>query len=332
MLKLRTNDMSEMKNINTLWTSLNRIYSHFTNDVEQIKNTLSNQIPGNYEQNAEIIRLLPKFKALLETAKDQDSNEKLIFSENNETIEFSYKDLKYIVDEMIRTDQKRNRNENLLNVMCFNHIVALFDAALIDIIKVVFQYYPHFSLPLQKGAEMPTLSYMDVFNANSVNDLKQKYIEKRLFLIGMKGIHDQIKFLRSFLKFDCHLDHKKNVIIKNVDDAYIISLIEIRETRNLHVHNNGIINKNYLNKINDFLYEINSKEKDSLKHIYCNYISGEGTFRNVAQDYIIDSSIKLQHLLTQIKDAIIEKLISQSEIDRLLTENQEYFRNKYKNI
>lgn len=320
--------------VNLFWFSLTRIISDFHSDVEQIKLQLQDTVvkmPS--EHDVSVAEAASKFEEIfLSMSSKGEDDFAYVKNANGTTSLISKRDLRSITDAGRQILVKNKRNKNFLNIICFNHLVSLFDGAILDFADTLFKKYPFAMVPRDRGATIPTMNYVEILNAVNVEQLQQEIRERELFSFGFKSIREQILFFNKILNADNHLMHKQKSPIA-VDDQLIGSIIEIRETRNAHVHNKGIINNQYQTKIQQYFNEVNSRIKDSSKHIRFNnprlgspkgYFA-PGDFREITEDYINDSIWKLTHLLNSIRTALNEKFISQDEIATLDKQNNDYW-------
>jgi hypothetical protein len=100
-------------------------------------------------------------------------------------------------------------------IMSFTYLMSTFDAKYIDVIKIYFE------------------SISATFPAD-VN------IENKTMKFAYKSFSRQIISLKANYNIDFET---------LVGKSTIESLIEIRETRNIHVHNSGIVNRKYLDSV-----------------------------------------------------------------------------------
>ena len=153
-----------------------------------------------------------------------------------------------------RVDQLR-KYIDLSLTMAFTYLMTTFDAKYIDIIKIYFD------------------SISDTFPADVT-------VENKLMKFAYKSFSRQV----TSLKMNYGLDFEKTLGKNTID-----SLVEIRETRNIHVHNSGIVNRKYLDNVT------NSERT-------------EGEYRIIDQTYLEISKETIQRFFYEVSHQIELKL------------------------
>lgn len=148
--------------------------------------------------------------------------------------------LSFVLNERIEQLQKYIE---LSLIMSFTYLIAIFDAKYIDIIQTYFT------------------SISECFPPHVT-------VEKKVMKFAYKSLDGQISSIKENHKIDFEI-----ILGKNVID----SLKEIRETRNIYLHNSGIVNRKYLdNVLNSPLIEgeyriIDKPYLENAKHIIQNF-------------------------------------------------------------
>ncbi|UPL50556.1 hypothetical protein [Hymenobacter sublimis] len=317
---------------NVFWAHLLRIVSDFQSDVEQIRLMLKNadvQMPWGYDESLENPPQV--FCDAYNYVKDKGEDDiAYLLADDQQPYPVSKKLLRFFIETTNTVRLKNARNRNFLNIMCFTHLVSLFDAAMQDFASALFNKYPFAMVPLDKGATVPSMNYIDILNARSVEQLKDEIIQRELLSFGFKSIKDQLSYFNKILNRQ-FIDMKAQHVSIGVDDNIIGSIIEIRETRNIHVHNKGVVNRLYSQKLCEFYDVINKNKKDGEKKYYTspdanNYTNGD--FKEITERYLQDAIWKCEHLLIAIKDDMADKFISKDEQSDLMKANQEYWRKR----
>ena len=162
--------------------------------------------------------------------------------------------------------------EELLHNMALIYSTALFDAQFLDLVKILLLSNEN-SLKSSK-----TITIETVLQHSSLDTLKSYILNKELVEFGFKSLSDQIKYV----------SEKFNLNFKN-EKIEIDEIIEIIETRNIHVHNRGIINSIYLTNTKSTIYYL-------------------GDYRTIDNDYLEKSRKSLNKFINHLLDLTIEKL------------------------
>lgn len=323
-----------LSEFNLFWSSIVGIVSDFHSDVEQIVSLLQDttvKMPSEYDEN--LSDKVSVFERMFVSMADKGEDDYIEYTNYDETDgSMSKRQLREIVNLSKRILTRDKRNKNFLMIISFNHLVSLFDGAMMDFAEALFKKSPYAMVPLDKGATIPTMNYLEILNAKGIEELKQSIIERELFNFGFKSLRQQIQFFNKVLTANIPSMQKQKSPIA-AEEQTIGSIIEIRETRNIHVHNKGIINQQYSNKIQEYFSEVNSKIKDPSKRLFFtatkpgigNGYYAQGDFREITSDYLNESIRKLTHLLNSIATALNEKFLSKEEIAKLEKNNQEHW-------
>jgi hypothetical protein len=303
---------------NIFWTELSRITSDFGSDVEQTRLPLQRiavTLPSyGYNEIFEQEGLLSEYESLFDTLSDKNENDVAYLKlDNGKHQSITKKRLRHMLQSFRIAAIKNKRNRNFLHITSFVHLVTLFDAAMQDIILALFKEYPYSMVPIDKGATIQSVSYTDVLNSSNIDELKNQMIEREVLLFGYKSISEQIKFINKILIRTFWQMQKGSFTLQD-DQNLVASIVEIRETRNIHVHNKGIVNKIYINNVSKVYNEVNKREKDAATHMYL-VNAQEGFYKEITDDYIDDSIRKCVSMLDLIKNALIDKFISKDEQD-----------------
>ena len=129
--------------------------------------------------------------------------------------------------------QKSLKIENMQIIVSFNYLLALFDAALADITKYLLQREP---VLLQAGNKQneqeKVISYTDLLEANSVGELIDELIDKKVEKLSRGSTKDHVEFLKRCLK--------AQISPVGISQSQIDEMLY---TRNIHTHNKGIVNE-----------------------------------------------------------------------------------------
>lgn len=188
-------------------------------------------------------------------------------------------------------------------------IVSSYEHQLSLLVKIIIGMNPRIIVSKDK-----TISLVDVLEADSIESVKERYIEKEVENIFREGPEKQIEWFESKVGIS---NIKSNH--KNIDE-----FLEVFERRNLFAHNNGYVNDIYLSKVsNKYSLDNNIKKGDMLR-------ADSNHFHN-SLDLIIEFGVKIIQIcwrkLVPDEAEIADALLSNLCFD--LTINGEYKLAKY---
>lgn len=155
----------------------------------------------------------------------------------------------------------------------FTLVMSHFETMLSDFSKKILQFYPQ-KLSLFKKENI-TLSVSNLNNGRLIEQI----IENEINRIFYSNLNEQIKILQKI----CGIQIDSNIL--DID-----SLIEIKETRNLLLHNNLIVNDQYLDKTK------------SVKRAH-----KKGEVIDIDKEYLEKSILHILRVLENIIDQVREK-------------------------
>ena len=166
----------------------------------------------------------------------------LTVEESNAGIEISAKEFEAISMALTNRIRAIEKYPELVNNMVLIYLVALFDAFILDSIKAIISHKKEI---LRSSKQ---ITYDEVLEFEHISSLHSYMIEKETVDLGYKSLKDEFKFINS--KFGINI---KECAIK-VDE-----LSEIHATRNLLVHNKGIVNQAYKDTVPNSKLDIGNR-------------------------------------------------------------------------
>lgn len=168
-------------------------------------------------------------------------------------MDYSYDGIKYSIDNAIDkskdnslvVDALRRYAETILEstskekvlsmylemITCKN--VEVFDYFISRMLKKVFIGFPGIL-----SSSDSSISMSEILQCESINDILLRVAEKKVQSLGYKGLMDIMKYLNSQLKLDFDIKLPE-----------LLEACEIFQTRNIIVHNSGIINEIYIKNV-----------------------------------------------------------------------------------
>ena len=146
--------------------------------------------------------------------------------------------------------------------MSFLYIISAFEVFLKDSINLLIRFDPEYLKRSEKK-----LSFSEVFNFNEYDELTNFIADKIVYDLGFKSISEQIKFLNKEIKINLSFKNG-NGMIANRRYINLESITENFSTRNILLHNGGIVNKRYLDANSSSSFEIGEKRKLSKDYLF----------------------------------------------------------------
>lgn len=98
---------------------------------------------------------------------------------------------------------------------------------------------------------IPNISIKDVIEAQNRNDLVGKIVEQLIYKMGWNSMQDKIEFFEN-----CGI---------GLDDTLVDNLILIGEKRNIIVHNQGVVNYDFIKKLSKTHHKDTYKVNDTIE-------------------------------------------------------------------
>ena len=135
------------------------------------------------------------------------------------------------IDGLGLVDLLNEYEDSYIVKLGLQHLVAVFETATFDLMRAILRNFPRH---LSSDKKCP-VSY--IVNANTLEELLLQVIDDELGSLRYKSVRDWFRHYNSF------------VDISYPDDDTISTITEIKATRDLLVHNDGIINDIYLKRV-----------------------------------------------------------------------------------
>ncbi len=176
--------------------------------------------------------------------------------------------------------------ESEVFVLAIINLIARAEVFLNDILEILFIW--------QKKALISdkTISYKEVLESENIEELVEAIRAKEILKFSHSSFKDKLKYLK--VKFKLHFPSI---------EEHMIAIVEIFTTRNIILHNNGLINETYLN--------INKNSNFVL-----------GSKRPVNKDYVHNTYIYLTILGRSVEKKVKEKIIEANTLEPLVAKNK----------
>jgi hypothetical protein len=193
----------------------------------------SDTLAGFMEYNQRSIgELLSTRRKIVETLNDMPAEAKLLLDEGGgEKIELTEEDKRSFVTAMRAYAGSIERYPHMLLNMGFIYLVALFDAFLADVFTSLLSSRPE----VMKSGRQLTFERIIELVSEGPDSLIRFMAQSEIHRLSYASIAEQAEYYKTKFKIDLS-DSGVGVGV----------LAEIRARRNLLVHNNGVVNKLYL--------------------------------------------------------------------------------------
>lgn len=251
--------------------------SELFDKYQSASGTLSGFIEYNQESIGELLRTRRK---IVETLNTMPAEVKLLIEDRaGEKIELSAEEKLSFVTAMRAYAESIERYPHMLLNMGFIYLVALFDAFITDIFTSFLLSRPEAMKP--SGKQLGYERIIDLMSEGA-DSLLSFMAQSEIHSLSYASIADQAKYYKSRFKID--LSHS---------GVGIDVLTEIWARRNLLVHNNGVVNKLYLDAVRSSPFR-------------------EGEVLNVGHGYWEESRRHLDGVATFVHKAVLDKFTSKN--------------------
>jgi len=142
------------------------------------------------------------------------------------------------------------RSKEFIFYSTLMNLVSIFHKLLSDIIHIISELHPE-----RLKLDDDLISFNDLKNVKKIDEAKDIILSRKIDSLLYEGIEDHFKFIEDStgLKFDFLEEHMEG-------------LKEIIQRRNIFVHNDGIVNNQYLEKVDKKLIKkFSAKKNEKLK-------------------------------------------------------------------
>ena len=201
--------------------------------------------------------------------------------------------------------------ERLRLTLSVVHLVTVFEAYLLDTVREILTACPQ---ALKTGRQ---LTYEEIFSCKDMKSLRALAIEREVEKLGYKSYQNLAKYFAERFNIDfCKLEYIGQTCLEEEDIQVLIrdglligdmtnnepegmlidqnAVVEIFATRNILVHNQGIVNQSYLDAVPNSSLKIGTLKPLSGKY-----------FRNALGILVV--------LADAIEDVTVKKYVQQSE-------------------
>lgn len=149
----------------------------------------------------------------------------------------------YKIDSLINFTTVRNTT---YLKMSYIYLYTLFDEYLLKLIEFISKIDMRTMIKY-----IPNISIKDVIEAQNRNELIGKVVEQLVYKMGWNSMQDKIEFFEN-----CGIA---------LDDTLVDDLILIGEKRNIIVHNQGVVNYDFIKKLSKTHHKDTYKVNDTIE-------------------------------------------------------------------
>ena len=149
----------------------------------------------------------------------------------------------YKIDSLINFTTIRNTT---YLKMSYIYLYTLFDEYLLKLIEFISKIDMRTMIKY-----IPNISIKDVIEAQNRNELIEKVVEQLVYKMGWNSMQDKIEFFEN-----CGIA---------LDDTLVDDLILIGEKRNIIVHNQGVVNYDFIKKLSKTHHKDTYKVNDTIE-------------------------------------------------------------------
>jgi len=181
------------------------------------------------------------------------------------------------IDIFIRMDVKFFwQLPELIRVLGLSHIVTILEGYLVDIAREILLAHPN---ALRSGRQLSAETVLQLGGQKQiVRYLAEREVEELLY--------------KSFPDVADYFDKKFNINL-NASAVSVGQIVEILATRNIHVHNRGIVNQRYLQSVRDSTLKL-------------------GAYKSISEDYLRHSINLIRKLIEFIDTEVQRKYFANS--------------------
>ncbi|MCK7559075.1 hypothetical protein MKQ70_30500 [Chitinophaga sedimenti] len=179
--------------------------------------------------------------------------------------------LNYVLDTIRNKKSLTGNYWFIMRVSTLAYATSIFDGFLQELLILLFKNCP------QALISSKPISLERIIKSNNIEILKDELINEKAAEIAYQSLKDQLKLI----------NEKFRVSLNENNFNHLDTLIEIYETRNLHIHNKGIVNNIYISKVSNPKYMIGD-----LRDIDKEYLITSIELLQLAADQLSENSIK----------------------------------------
>lgn len=250
-------------------------FSKYVDEIQGIKLTmqaLKESLPAKINQDAQKYKYAMILDYYLSSKIDGTVDRKLesymqkfveikSVDTENRTIIYTLKKAKEFKGQVLNIEQSKKmveKYQETIDTMYDNLLISImikFENIISDIFRNIISKYTEVYL------NNKNVKYTDILKSNSIEEMKEILIDEEVEIIMRQNIFDWIKILKD-----------KHGVSIDINNLYFKEFIEAYYRRNILVHNNGIINNDYIIGLKKVGLEVRDSYKGRKVRIDTDYI------------------------------------------------------------
>lgn len=250
-------------------------FSKYVDEIQGIKLTmqaLKESLPAKINQDAQKYKYAMILDYYLSSKIDGTVDRKLesymqkfveikSVDTENRTIIYTLKKAKEFKGQVLNIEQSKKmvaKYQETIDTMYDNLLISImikFENIISDIFRNIIRKYTEVYL------NNKNVKYTDILKSNSIEEMKEILIDEEVENIMRQNIFDWIKILKD-----------KHGVSIDINNMYFKEFIEAYYRRNILVHNNGIINNDFITGLKKVGFEVRDNYKGKKARIDTDYI------------------------------------------------------------
>ena len=239
---MNTEEIEEKEIIEKYELFQNNLYN-FIDEISALRETLPLQIKILEAKHDVFIKDLEKYSTVEKNVEESE--------EDSQVFTYTLKD--GFEDRFFKISKILSRVDIALKIIPRNYIVSIisqYDAFLGETLRILYLINPN----LVRSSEK-TLTVDDIFQFDSIDDIHNHYIEKEVDSMLREEHYEQLRVLERKVS---KISNKEFTLTKNL--PILKDFVELTQRRNLFVHTNGVITRQYIESNKIWKFESNNLE------------------------------------------------------------------------
>lgn len=266
----------------------------FLEELSALNDTLPIQLMMLSIKHKELIKILERISTATEEV-DEEGKEVIKYKVSSENL-----------DEFPKIHKHLNRTDIAQKILPRNFIVSIvsqYDAFLGELVRTLYQVNPNIIRSSEKEIKTE-----DLFNYESIEELKNHIVDKEVDSLLREEHLEQLKILERKISIVTGKD-----FTLTSDLPVLPFFVELTQRRNLFVHTNGLITRQYLEVKNKWKFKTECKgdinEELTASPEYC----------EKAYEVLFEMAVKLTHVLWR-KFAPLEREEADENLNQIIYE------------
>ena len=288
------NEQSELPNV--FQVKLSHIHNDYDEDIQWLEISFKRiQFPEFEYSTLKALDASPQLSDMLRAAKDyfdknpQSEPFKYTYGDNYKQAFMTKEEVLMQLDLILNRRIKSDRNKQFGEVIQLTQVISFIENYLLDSLRLLYHAFPD-SLRTDKK-----ITHSEVLECVSIEDVQRKLIDKEIHEISYKSIKQQLESISKTFNIQF-----------NFSGDFLKELNEYKETRNIHMHNKGLIDREFMLKTGT----INIYQVGSYKHLKNTILASNG------KQYIERLYQVARHFNNGVYD-VVNKKLDESDLGKI---------------